>query len=127
MTKTYKAGDTLPDGWIYLARINDEIILVSPKDEEGLFTWDDANKKFTLPNRAEWIMIWEAKDRGAFKDRFREDKSYWSARRYDHYHAYCQWVDDGRQSYGFRTVELVVRPVWRLSIQSFNDLVGEEA
>ena len=125
MTKTYKAGDVTPDGWIYLARINGEVILVAPKDEEGLFTWDDALAKFTLPKRHEWIMIYEAKDQGAFKGSFGDNKPYWSARRYDGYHAYIQWFDDGNQNLIRRTLELVVRPVRRISTQAFNDLLEE--
>lgn len=127
---TYKAGELLPNGMIYLSRIDDQITIVNPKDEDGLFTWDNAMKhvadmEMDLPNRVEFILIFENKDAGAFKGTFREDNPYWTSRRYYHLNAYYQWVVDGNQFILLRNVELPARPVRRLNIQSFNNLFGE--
>lgn len=85
--QTYKAGDLLPDGTIYLGRIDDTVWIVNPKDEDGLFTWDDAMKhvekmEMELLDNVSAMLMFINCDKGRFKGTFRKDKPYWTSRRY---------------------------------------------
>lgn len=126
MTQSYKAGDLLPNGEIYLCRLDDEIFTVAPMAPKKM-NWDDAMKYpqdlgLELPDLDISQIMFKNKDEGAFKGSYGNARYLWSARRDDGYDAYCQWLDDGDQNYIRRSDELVVRPVRRLTIQAFNDL-----
>lgn len=51
----------------------------------------------------------------------------WSARRYDGYYAYSQWLDDGRQYRDYRGRELSVRPVRRVNDLTLQSLLSTES
>jgi hypothetical protein len=67
-------------------------------------------------------IMFKRKNNGSFKNSYGDASFLWSARRYDNNNAYYQWLGDGSQDDDYRQRELSVRPVRRLSIQSFNDL-----
>ena len=127
---TYKPGDLLPNGEIYLCRLDDEIFTVAPMAPKKM-NWDDAMKYaadlgLELPDLEISHTMFKRKDIGAFKGSYEDASILWSARRYGNRGAYYQWLAGGGQNGNYRTLELVVRPVRRLSIQAFNDLTLQE-
>lgn len=99
MIKIHKAGDLLPNGEIYLCRLDDEIFTVAPMAPNKM-NWYDAMKYaqdlgLELPDLDITQVMFKRKNEGAFKGTYGDDRFLWS---------------------------LVVRPVRRLTIQAFNDL-----
>lgn len=124
METTYKPGDALPDGTIYLGVMNGNHVSISPKAYLGKYTWDEAMKfekdGWFIPDRYECLMIYDFhKDNpGALEF---ETNYLWSARRYGNDLAYHQWLGDGSQYGSIRMGALSVRPVRRF--KSFSDLI----
>lgn len=127
MTQPYKAGDLLPNGEIYLCRLDDEIFTVAPMAPKKM-NWDDAMKYaqdlgLELPDLDITQVMFKKKDEGAFKGSCGNASILWSARRYDALSACYQWLGGGyHDTLDRRSLALSVRPVRRLSIQAFNDL-----
>lgn len=135
MKHAYKIGDELPDGTIYIGQNDNGLhIAVLPQNLSGLYNHDAAlkaaqgldahgHKDWELPDLDECKLIYEASRCDNLKASFDFSGSFpasafWSARRYDDYFAFSQWVDDGTQNRSYRTEELPVRPV-----RTFNHLV----
>lgn len=83
---TYKSGDLLPNGEIYLCRLDDEIFTVAQMAPKKM-SWDDAmeyaaNLGLELPDLDITQIMFKRKDIGAFKDSYDPASNLWSARRY---------------------------------------------
>lgn len=101
METTYKPGDALPDGTIYLGVMNGNHVSVSPKAYPGKYTWDDAMKLekdgWFIPDRYECLMIYDFHKKNPGVLDFSGQTCIWSARRSTTNLAYFQWVVDGYQ------------------------------
>lgn len=130
METKHKAGDLLPNGEIYLCRLDDEIFTVAEMAPNKM-NWDDAMKYaaelgLELPDLDITQIMFKKKDEGAFKGSYGDASRLWSARRLGDGYAHYQWLDDGYQYWNFRRKALTVRPVRRLSIRSFDHLIAQD-
>lgn len=125
----YKSGDLLPNGEIYLCRIDDEIWTVNNGPIPEL-TWQQAKDHaeslgMELLDEVAGMLIFKKRNEGALKELLKDKYALWLSVPSGALNARVQVLVIGFQGYGSRDGGYSSCPVRRLSIQSFNDLVGQ--
>lgn len=126
MKTNYKAGDILPNGEIYLGRIDDEIWTVNNSPIPEL-PWQEAKDHaeslgMELLDEVAGMLIFKKRSEGALKELLEDKYALWLSVPDGVDGARVQGLGSGRQGYGDRGGHYSSCPVRRLSIQSFNNL-----
>ena len=113
---TYKTGDILEDGYIYVGIMSNDkerYHLAIKAEAKGKFTWDAAMDKFgeEMPTSQELSMVFV---QGLFKDC---DKFHWSSREHDNDFAYIQRFSNGYHSNYHKNNSFSVRCVRRFGYE----------
>ena len=113
---TYKTGDILEDGYIYVGFMStdkERYHLAIKAEAEGVFMWNEAMDKFgeAMPTPQELAMVFA---QGLFKEC---EKSHWSSREYNNNYAFIQRFSDGNQNYYFKNNTFLARCVRRFGYE----------
>lgn len=110
-------------GGVYLGNVNGMHLVVERQDLLGKFTWEYANKNFTLPSPAELKLIYKYRDLiGGF-----QENCYWSSTEYDSNNSWIQRFSDGAQSIYYKNNAFFVRCVKRFKTIGVNYLNKESS